>query len=274
MERDHPIGAVLDALAAAGPGARAAVPLLAEIGQAELARFQAALHPDSSESPWAQVGYQEPWGPGRRDALSTAMHAAATRYAIDADPLVYLASLDAVAATLAELQRLREDARRKRARRQSLNGHTKDCARLADLAAGYGRLGPDAGAERVAPLLRHLGDDRPAWHNADVWIAWAHWRATGETQVALTVLVDVLRSERFHPTGDRQLPALRLFADLVPSAEQPLAGELATALRALTEGDTRIEFNGDGARGRIVQDQELRRRAAEALAALRALRAV
>ncbi|MFE7840199.1 HEAT repeat domain-containing protein [Streptomyces sp. NPDC057474] len=290
-----------DALAACGPAAAAAVPeleaLLASthpqlactvieaVGSAaahcvpHLERVERMALEASSErmsarcaqhtSSGARPAPADAWPgqrrvPGLADPWIVALTAALTRFAVVGDEAALRNTVDEVLTSTATLRQGAEagyeDSRPESATAASA---TRDAATLASAVARcLSPLGPAAGASRMSWPEQWLRANERRWRSLEaVPVAWAHWRVTGDSGLALQVFQRVLNPGTRAAYSRLELAVLRRVVDMGPEA-----GALAPLLHACLDRDERIS-DGAGWRG-VALDDEVQELAVAALAAL------
>ncbi|MFI6641033.1 hypothetical protein [Streptomyces sp. NPDC050504] len=241
-----------EALAACGPAAADALPeltpLLATAHRRPALDVIEALGPAAAScAPALDAAYDALVAEG--DRLG-ALAAARARCAVTGEAAPLLAAVDAVP--------LPEPGARPAGSAPARPGASTV---FGAVAAALAPLGPEA-ADRVAACADWLRAHEEWWptHEA-IAVAAAHRRVTGDADLARRVVARVLERGAAHSYSPVQLAALRLAVALGEDARP-----LAPLLRACAEADVRLT-GGGGWRG-IAEDEEARRLAAAALAAL------
>lgn len=206
--------------------------------------------------------------PGLADPWITALSAARTRFAVTGDEGALLRTVDEVLSLTAPL---REDTK------PDGEGAGHEGARSEPTRSAVGLLNAAMLAGALARCLAPLGPvavDRLSWpehwlrtnerwwasHEA-VPVAWAHWRMTGDSALALRVFGRILSLDPGADYSRIQFAALRHVAEMGPGAR-----ELAPLLRRCLDRDERVT-RGGGWRG-IALDDDVRLLASTALTSM------
>ncbi|WP_190214410.1 HEAT repeat domain-containing protein [Kitasatospora indigofera] len=252
---------------AAGPAVADLAPQLERVGAEAL--VVAAARMSERYRDVALPGRPAPSGPppGRRaepglaDPWITALTTARAHFAVTGDGAALLRTVDQVLAVTAPLRRSvtggGEGGRPGSAEEAAA---AREAAALASaLARCLAPLGPAAGAGRVGWTERWLRGNEGWWRSHEaVDVAWAHWRVTGDGDLARRVFARLLTRGPGQSFSPVELAALRRVAEAGPAARAPVP-----LLQACLDQDERIVGEG-GWRG-IVQDDEVQRLAAAAL---------
>ncbi|HEX4811553.1 MAG TPA: hypothetical protein VFV66_02225 [Nonomuraea sp.] len=227
------------------------------------ARYAQTVSPTTTgQAPSARLGQQRV--PGLADPWITALAAARTRFAVTGDGEALLHTVDDVLALTAVL---RHDtaSRSKDALPASAGSAAKgrDAATLASaLACCLSLLGPTAGTNRISWPTQWLRTNERRWRSHEaIPIAWAHWRVTGDTGLALRVLGHILDHRPGAAYSKIELTALRRVAEMGPAARK-----LAPLLQACLDRNERI--TNDGGWRAIALDDEVQQLASTALATM------
>ncbi|OIJ84586.1 HEAT repeat domain-containing protein [Streptomyces monashensis] len=256
---------------AVGPAAAHCVPHLERVERValEVSSAQMSARRTHNTSPTAQQAPADA-SPGQRrvpglgDPWIVALTAARARFAVVGDEAALLRTVDEVLAMTAPLRQGaeagREDSLPKSATAASA---ARDAAMLASTVAFcLSMLGPGAGSSRMRWPEQWLRANERWWRSREaVLAAWAHWRVTGDSGLALQVFQRVLEARPGAACGPIELAALRRIADMGPEART-----LAPLLHACLDRDERIS-DGGGWRG-MALDEEVRELASAVLAAL------
>jgi hypothetical protein len=255
---------------ATGPAATRVVPRLDAVERTALeaaavqipARYAQTVSPTTTgQAPSARLGQRRV--PGLADPWITALAAARTRFAVTGDGAALLHTVDEV---LALTVALRQDtaSRSEDALPASAESAAKgrDAATLASaLARCLSLLGPTAGTNRISWPMQWLRVNEWRWRSHEaIPIAWAHWRVTGDTGLALWVLGHILDRRPGAAYSQIELTALRRIAEMGPAARK-----LAPLLQECLDRNERV--TGGGWRG-IALDDEVQRLASAALATM------
>ncbi|WP_189950548.1 HEAT repeat domain-containing protein [Streptomyces alanosinicus] len=202
--------------------------------------------------------------PGPADLWVTALTAAWTRFAVVGDEAALLCTVDEVLTMTAPLRQGAEAGREDSLPESATAAlAARDAATLASTVARcLSVLGPGAGASRMRWPEQWLRANERWWRSHEaVLVAWAHWRVTGDSGLALQVFQRVLDSRPGAAYGPIELAALRRVTDMRSEARA-----LAPLLHACLDRDERISDSG-GWRG-MALDEEVRELASTMLATL------
>jgi hypothetical protein len=245
---------------AAGPAASHCAPRLEHVERMALEATSAQISARCAEtaSPTAQQAPTEA-SPGQRnlpglaDPWITALTAARTRFAVTGDESALLHTVDDVLTLTAPLRRGTEAGGEEiRPKSAVAASAARDAAVLASaLARCLSLLGPAAArGSRMSWPEQWLRANERWWRSHEaVPVAWAHWRVTGDSSLALQVFDRVLNSRPGAAYSQIELAALRRVADMGPAARA-----LAPLLHAFLDRDERIN-DGGGWRGMALDDE-------------------
>ncbi|MFF3598982.1 HEAT repeat domain-containing protein [Kitasatospora indigofera] len=252
---------------AAGPAAADLAPQLGRVGREALDEAVTRTSRRSAEpvTPARPAPSDPPPGqprvPGLADPWITALTTARAHFAVTGDEVAVLRTVDQVLAVTAPLRRsVAGSGEGGRPGSAEEAAAAREAAALASaLARCLAPLGPAAGAGRVGWTERWLRDNEGWWRSHEaVDVAWAHWRVTGDGDLARRVFARLLTRGPGQSFSPVELAALRRVAEAGPAART-----LVPLLRACLDQDERVVGEG-GWRG-IVQDDEVQRLAAAAL---------
>ncbi|HEV7935375.1 MAG TPA: HEAT repeat domain-containing protein [Actinomadura sp.] len=256
---------------AMGPAAADLAPRLDEVERTALkaAAAQVSAHCAQTASPTTgQASYDLRPGqrrvPGLLNLWITALPAARTRFAVTGDEAALLHTVDDVLTLTARLcQDTAPGCADTRPKSAQSAAETRSAATLASaLARCLSLLGPAAGANRMSWPEQWLRANERWWRSHEaVPIAWAHWRVTGDSDLALQVFGHIFDRRSGAAYSQIELTALRRVAEMGPAAR-----ELAPLLQECLDHDERATASG-GWRG-IVLDNEVQQLASSALAAI------
>ncbi|MEV5571749.1 HEAT repeat domain-containing protein [Spirillospora sp. NPDC052269] len=246
---------------AAGPAASSCAPHLERVERTALDESSAQM--SGRDVPAIPAEPARPRTSGLADPWIIALTAARARFAVVREEATLLRTVDEVLTLTAPLRQNAgaglEDGRPKSKEAAAASG---DAATLASaLARCLAPLGPGPGTSRMTWPEQWLRANERQWRSHEaVPVAWAHWRTTGNADLALQVFQEILDVRSGASYSQIELAALRNLADMGPAARP-----LAPLLHACLDRDERITDSG-GWRG-MAMDDEIQELALTALAA-------